>query len=53
MNDLLRLLLGKKGSDLFVTAGFPPAIKVDGRVTPVNAMSRFAEARARSLCGPS
>jgi twitching motility protein PilU len=36
MYDLLRLLLSKKGSDLFVTVGFPPAIKVDGRMTPVS-----------------
>ena len=31
MHDLLRLMLQKNGSDLFITAGFPPAIKVDGR----------------------
>ena len=24
----------KKASDLFITAGFPPAIKVDGEVRP-------------------
>ena len=35
MHDLLRLLLAKKGSDLFITAGFPPALKVDGKVSPV------------------
>jgi len=34
MYDLLRLMVSKKGSDLFITAGFPPAIKVDGRITP-------------------
>lgn len=36
MHDLLRLMSSKKGSDLFITAGFPPAIKIDGRVTPVS-----------------
>jgi twitching motility protein PilU len=36
MHDLLRLLTQKKGSDLFITANFPPAIKVDGRVIPVS-----------------
>ena len=35
-HDLLRLMLGKKASDLFLTVGFPPAIKVDGKVTPVS-----------------
>jgi twitching motility protein PilU len=35
MHDLLKAMVAKKGSDLFITAGFPPAIKVDGKVTPV------------------
>lgn len=34
--DLLRLMLSKKASDMFITAGFPPAIKVDGKMTPVS-----------------
>ena len=33
--DLLKMMIAKEGSDLFVTVGFPPAIKVHGRVTPV------------------
>jgi twitching motility protein PilU len=33
--DLLRALLAKRGSDLFITAGFPPAMKIDGKMTPV------------------
>ena len=36
MNDLLRLMTSKKGSDLFITADFPPAFKIDGKVTPVS-----------------
>ena len=36
MFDLLRLMNSKKGSDLFITAGFPPAIKIDGKMTPVS-----------------
>jgi twitching motility protein PilU len=35
MYDLLRLMLSKKGSDLFITVDFPPAMKLDGKVTPV------------------
>jgi len=35
MHDLLRAMVSKKASDLFITAGFPPAIKLDGRMTPV------------------
>ncbi len=42
MNDLLRLMVSKNGSDLFITAGFPPAIKIDGKVTPVSAQALTA-----------
>ncbi len=34
MHDLLRLMVQKNGSDLFITAGFPPAIKIDGKIIP-------------------
>ena len=34
--DLLRLMLGKKASDMFITAGFPPAMKIDGKMTPIS-----------------
>jgi twitching motility protein PilU len=36
MTDLLRLMMTKNGSDLFITADFPPAFKIDGKVTPVS-----------------
>jgi len=36
VHDLLRLMVSKNASDLFLTAGFPPALKVDGRMTPVS-----------------
>ena len=35
MQDLLRRMVQVEGSDLFITKGFPPAIKVDGEVRPV------------------
>jgi twitching motility protein PilU len=36
MYDLLRALVAKKGSDLFITAGYPPAMKIDSKLTPVS-----------------
>ncbi len=36
LQDLLRLMLKRGGSDLFLTAEFPPAVKIDGKVTPVS-----------------
>jgi len=35
MHDLLKAMVAKKASDLFITAGFPPAIKLDGKMMPV------------------
>ncbi len=51
INDLLKLLNSRNGSDLFITADFPPAIKVDGKITkvspqPLNAGHTLALARA-------
>ncbi len=36
INDLLRLMLSRQGSDLFLTADFPPGVKVDGKITKVS-----------------
>ena len=36
MHNLLRGMITQKASDLFITTGFPPAFKVDGKMTPVS-----------------
>ncbi len=36
MRELLKLMVDKGGSDLFITVGFPPAIKFHGKVEPVS-----------------
>ncbi|HEY0878337.1 MAG TPA: PilT/PilU family type 4a pilus ATPase [Zeimonas sp.] len=36
LHDLLKLMLARNGSDLFLTADFPLAFKIDGRVQPVS-----------------
>jgi twitching motility protein PilU len=51
VNDLLKLMTSRNGSDLFITADFPPAVKVDGKVTkvspqPLNAAHTLALARS-------
>jgi twitching motility protein PilU len=43
MHDLLRAMVTRKASDLFITAGFPPAIKLDGKMTPVANQSLTAQ----------
>jgi twitching motility protein PilU len=46
VQQLLTLMKQKNGSDLFITAGFPPAIKVDGHMTPVMDKPLSGEASA-------
>ena len=36
IHSLLRGMASKKASDLFITAGFPPAFKISGKMTPVS-----------------
>ena len=43
MYQLLSMMLGKKGSDLFITAGFPPAMKIDGKMTPATTQALTAQ----------
>jgi twitching motility protein PilU len=47
-NALLNLMVKKKASDLFVTAGVPPSIKVNGRIMPV-AKTPVTEEQSREL----
>ena len=52
INDLLKLMISRNGSDLFLTADFPPAVKVDGKVTKVSPQALTAAhtmALARSI----
>ena len=52
INDLLQLMVNRKGSALFLTAEFPPAIKVDGavaRVSPQPLSPNHTMALARSI----
>lgn len=37
--DWLRLMVARKASDLLLTAGFPPAAKLDGKATPLTKQS--------------
>ncbi len=52
IHELLRGMVAKRASDLFITAGFPPAFKVDGKMTPVSNQSltpQHTQELARSL----
>ena len=47
--ELLRLMVEKGGSDLFVTAGVPPSMKVNGRIVPVTKTSLPPEATRETV----
>ena len=52
VHNLLRGMISKNASDLFITAGFPPAFKVDGRMTPVSSQAltqQHTQELARSI----
>ncbi len=52
VHNLLKGMISQKASDLFVTAGFPPAFKVDGKMTPVSSQvlsSQHTQELARSI----
>jgi twitching motility protein PilU len=46
--DLLKLMVHKGGSDLFITAGMPPSMKVNGRIKPVS-QSTLTPEQAREV----
>jgi twitching motility protein PilU len=47
-NDIITLMVQKKASDLFITAGMPPSIKLNGRIMPV-AKTQLNEQQSREL----
>lgn len=52
IHNLLRGMISKGASDLFITTGFPPAFKVDGEMTPVSNQSltlQHTQELARSI----
>ncbi|GLR14668.1 twitching motility protein PilT [Chitinimonas prasina] len=49
MHDLLRLMRQKNASDLFITADFPPAMKIDGKLTPVSSQALTSQ-HTKELC---
>lgn len=47
-NGILKLMGEKKASDLFITVGMPPSIKVHGRITPIS-KAKLTESQTREL----
>jgi len=47
-NSLLKLMVHKSASDLFITAGMPPSMKIHGRIKPVS-QSTLTPEQAREV----
>ena len=48
VRELLRLMVSRKGSDLFLADDFPPSIKIDGKITGV-AQQKLTAVQTRAL----
>ncbi|MBI3546601.1 MAG: Flp pilus assembly complex ATPase component TadA, partial [Gammaproteobacteria bacterium] len=48
LNSLLKAMLAKKASDLFISNDFPPSMKIDGKMTPVT-QQRLNPVQTRAL----
>ena len=48
---LLRLMVEKGGSDLFITAGVPPSMKVNGKIMPVTKTAMSPEMTRETVLG--
>ncbi len=46
--DILKMMVEKRASDLFITTAMPPSIKIDGRITPVS-KTKLNDQQAREL----
>ncbi|MEK7811146.1 MAG: PilT/PilU family type 4a pilus ATPase [Pseudomonadota bacterium] len=52
VHNLLRGMISQKASDLFITASYPPAFKIDGKMTPVSSQTlsnQHTQELARSI----
>jgi len=49
LHQLLKLMIEKNASDLHITTGSPPQLRIDGRLTPVN-MPQLTAAETKRLC---
>ncbi len=49
MRDLLASMVEKKSSDMFITDGFPPAMKIDGKIVPVGRETLLSD-DTKALC---
>lgn len=50
LHDLLKYMIEKGASDLHITAGIPPCIRVDGKVRPIPGLEPLTATQTKDLC---
>ena len=49
ITNLLKIMLARKASDLFVSCDFPPSMKIDGKMTPVPGAQRLTAVQTAAI----
>lgn len=49
MQSLLKIMLARKASDLFISVDFPPSMKVDGKMSPVAQAQKLNAVQTKAL----
>ncbi len=49
INSLLKIMLARKASDLFISVDFPPSMKVDGKMAPVAQAQKLTPPYTKAL----
>src|SRR5688500_6726129 len=49
LQQLLKIMLARKASDLFISADFPPSMKIDGKMTPIAGAPKLTAAQTKAI----
>src|SRR5512135_846079 len=50
LHDLLKYMIEKGASDLHITTGIPPSIRVDGKMKPIPGLEALTATQSKDLC---
>jgi len=50
LHDLLKYMIEKGASDLHITTGLPPSIRVDGKMKPIPGLEALTATQTKDLC---
>jgi twitching motility protein PilT len=50
LHDLLKYMIEKGASDLHITTGIAPSVRIDGKVKPIPGLEAFSATQTKDLC---